>query len=144
MFSATRIALRRSLTGFQRLQLMKPDIRQTISLKHNFCSKSNAETTELSSVPLAQLEKKMQMLYTCKVCNTRNSQTISKLAYTKGVVLVRCSGCQNNHLVADNLGWFKDSKTNIEDILREKGEEVRKVQIGDEIAEFIKKESSNE
>lgn len=85
----------------------------------------------------------MQMIYTCKVCSTRNSQTISKKAYTEGVVIVRCSGCQNNHLVADNLGWFRDSKTNIEDILREKGETVRRVSLGNEVVELINK-SSNE
>lgn len=96
---------------------------------------------QLSSVPLAQLEKKMQMIYTCKVCSTRNSQTISKQAYTEGVVIVRCSGCQNNHLVADNLGWFKDKKTNIEDILREKGETVQRVSLGNEIVELIKNSS---
>lgn len=77
------------------------------------------------------------MIYTCKVCSTRNSQTISKQAYTEGVVIVRCSGCQNNHLVADNLGWFKDKKTNIEDILKEKGETVQRVSIGTEIVELI-------
>jgi mitochondrial protein import protein ZIM17 len=84
------------------------------------------------------------MIYTCKVCTTRNSQTISKLAYTKGVVIVRCSGCKNNHLVADNLGWFRDNKVNIEDLLKEKGEEVTKVSLGNDIFELVKKTSSNE
>lgn len=77
---------------------------------------------------LAELEKKMQLVYTCKVCQTRNSNTISKNSYKSGVIIVQCSGCQNNHLIADNLGWFKDSKTNIEDLMKEKGEEVRKIE----------------
>jgi mitochondrial protein import protein ZIM17 len=51
---------------------------------------------------------------------------------------VRCSGCNNNHLVADNLGWFRDNKTNIEDILREKGEEVHKVG-SEQVLELINK-----
>ena len=50
---------------------------------------------------------------------------MSKKSYEKGVVLIRCDGCDNLHLIADNLGWFRDEKINIVDILREKEEEVR-------------------
>ena len=29
------------------------------------------------------------------------------------------------HLIADNLGWFRDGKTNIQDIMKEKGDTVK-------------------
>lgn len=67
---------------------------------------------------------KKYLAFTCKVCNERNSYIISKIAYEKGVVIVECQKCKNNHLIADNLKFFRDKKTNIEDILREKGEKL--------------------
>ena len=36
-------------------------------------------------------------------------------------------GCKKNHLIADNLGWFQDGGTNIEQIMREKGLAITRV-----------------
>lgn len=78
---------------------------------------------------LDKLEGKMRLMFTCNKCKTRNNKLISKLAYYKGVIIVRCEGCKNNHLIADNLGWFTDAHkgTNIEKIMASKGESMRKI-----------------
>lgn len=71
---------------------------------------------------------KMQIAFTCTVCGTRNSRRFSKQSYEKGIVIVECDGCKNNHLIADNLGWFPDTGCkNIEQILAVKGEKVKRV-----------------
>ena len=74
------------------------------------------------------------MMYTCAAngCNTKQARTFSKNSYQNGVVLIRCEGCNNLHLIADNLGWFekdgqfKGNKINVETLLKQKGENVIK------------------
>ncbi|XP_068617273.1 uncharacterized protein [Battus philenor] len=85
-------------------------------------------------------EGKFQLMFTCKKCNVRNTKLITKLAYYKGVVIVICDGCENKHLIADNLNWFSDmnGKKNIEDIMAEKGETVQKIMSED--LEFVARE----
>jgi protein import protein ZIM17 len=54
---------------------------------------------------------------------------MSKQAYNTGVVIITCSGCKNKHLIADHLGWYDSQKSagTIEDIMREKGEGVERL-----------------
>ncbi|KAL0482415.1 hypothetical protein AKO1_013057 [Acrasis kona] len=55
---------------------------------------------------IVKLEPRMQMIYTCKKCSTRSIAEFEKSSYERGVVIVTCPGCKNNHLVADHLGYF--------------------------------------
>ena len=81
------------------------------------------------------------IMYTWKVCEHRQARTFSKGSYHEGVVLIRCEGCDNLHLIADNLGWFDDNNTNIETIMKEKGDRISKM-ITDETMEFLDNEVS--
>jgi hypothetical protein len=63
----------------------------------------------LSSIPGAEKGgKKLVLVYTCGVCDTRTAQKFTEQAYRHGVVLCRCPGCKRWHLIADRLGYFED------------------------------------
>ncbi|CBK20169.2 Zim17 [Blastocystis hominis] len=81
----------------------------------------------------------MIIVFTCKVCNTRSARKMSKEAYNHGVVLIRCPGCNNLHLIADHLGYFDDNSTNVEQILAQKGEKVTRMD-DKQVLEFLHKE----
>jgi mitochondrial protein import protein ZIM17 len=67
-----------------------------------------------------------ELIFTCTPCSTRSRHTISKQGYHHGTVLVTCPECRNRHIIADNLKIFGDKKVNIEDILAERGQSVKK------------------
>jgi len=89
-----------------------------------------------SEIPGAQKGgKKLAIVFTCTVCDTRSIKQFTEHAYTKGVVIVQCPGCRNRHLIADNLGFFEDGGWNIETALRDTGEDV-KVVTNDDVLEL--------
>eukprot|EP00756_Hemistasia_phaeocysticola_P032494 Hpha_TRINITY_DN16410_c0_g1::TRINITY_DN16410_c0_g1_i1::g.162591::m.162591/K17808/ZIM17, DNLZ, Tim15; mitochondrial protein import protein ZIM17 len=74
-----------------------------------------------------------------KKCGTQAIKRFSKVAYTKGVVIIECPGCKNKHVIADNLGWFHDGAQNIEDLMKQKGETLQKVSVNQaEFDQFLK------
>ncbi|KAJ9621519.1 hypothetical protein H2203_007006 [Taxawa tesnikishii (nom. ined.)] len=72
------------------------------------------------------------MTFTCKKCLERSAHRMSKQAYHHGTVLITCPGCKARHLIADHLKIFSDTRVTLEDILREKGQLLKKGQLGGE------------
>lgn len=94
---------------------------------HNSSLRFTSGVAETNPNSLGKVDVKMRLVFTCKKCNTRNDKLMSKHSYEKGIVLVRCDGCEKLHLIADNLDWFKNPQgKNIEEILAAKGETVQR------------------
>lgn len=106
-------------------------------------SQASPATVALTGIPSSP-SGLYAMFFTCKVCNTRSGKTFSKHSYHSGVVLIRCDCCQKLHLVADHLGWFRDKKVTIEDIMREKGENVVKLAQERPVFEYVLEEKTGE
>jgi transcription elongation factor Elf1 len=112
-----------SVPSLSRLQFSR-------QLRHASGTREGAQEEQLRSqlaegaVPGTRAEEAYALAFTCGVCNTRSAKKISKKAYHSGVVIVQCSHCGNRHLIADHLKWFSDESIDIESIMREKGEEV--------------------
>lgn len=75
-----------------------------------FSNSSALSNDENGQQKLGKIQGTLYLEFTCNKCEFRSKKTISKQAYQEGVVLIRCDGCENLHLIADNLGWFRDDK----------------------------------
>ncbi|KAK4338068.1 hypothetical protein RND71_042555 [Anisodus tanguticus] len=97
----------------------------------NFNSDANTDSKETTYKYTVQSNLKisprhdLMMVFTCKVCETRTMKIVCRESYEKGVVVARCDGCKNIHLIADRLGWFGEPGS-VEDFLAARGEEVKK------------------
>jgi len=95
---------------------------------------NNAVDAEASSEakPRKLLEPHYQLIFTCVPCGARSSHSVSKQGYHKGSVLISCPDCRNRHIISDNLNIFGDRKINVEDLLREKGQLVKRGTLGED------------
>lgn len=44
-----------------------------------------------------------------------------QLAYNEGLVIVRCYGCDNLHLIADRLNWFEEGNVDVHNLIAKYG-----------------------
>jgi len=97
-----------------------------------FCSSypigiPNTSSSHLGNIEANNNDRKLAVIFECTVCQSKCAKSFSHLSYTKGVVIITCPTCDNRHLIADNLGWFKDKKVNVETMAEEKGEKIRRI-----------------
>ena len=86
-------------------------------------SAGDAKDVQGTAEERANKRKDLYMMFTCGKCETRAAKGFSRQAYENGVVIVRCPGCQVQHLVADRYGWFGEPGS-VEDFLKGRGETV--------------------
>ncbi|KAI0077753.1 zf-DNL-domain-containing protein [Panus rudis PR-1116 ss-1] len=111
--------------------------------RHNSTSHSEAAQAASGEETHKELtfrshEPRLSLTFTCTVtdCFTRSTHEFTRRSYQRGIVIVECPGCKNRHLIADHLGWFKESTEDgklktVEDLVRAKGEKVRRGKLGE-------------
>ena len=133
--------------GFPPLLSGFPEKRNSLlTTEHSFSAIAGAGDSEEGkegpgvklNIPGSNLEgDKMILGYTCSVCDTRSHRLISKHSYENGTVLVLCEGCDNKHLIVDHLGVFGEKGFHLDDLLKERGEEIKVVSTEGQLLEFL-------
>ncbi|KAK7031666.1 Zf-DNL-domain-containing protein [Favolaschia claudopus] len=98
---------------------------------------TSESTTSASQALPETIVPKLRMTFTCTAndCGERSTHEFTRQAYESGIVLVQCPKCLNRHLIADHIGWFKESTEDgklrtVEDLLRARGEKVTRGMVG--------------
>lgn len=73
-----------------------------------------------------------QLSFTCVPCGHRSHHNVSKQGYHRGSTLITCPECRNRHVISDHLGIFGDRKVTVEELLREKGQLVKRGSLGED------------
>ncbi|TVY91746.1 Uncharacterized protein LAWI1_G003633 [Lachnellula willkommii] len=76
--------------------------------------------------PPPEPKPEYQLTFTCQPCGTRSSHRVSKQGYHHGSVLITCPECKNRHIISDHLNIFGNRKLTIEDLMKERGQLVKK------------------
>ncbi|KAL5120865.1 hypothetical protein ACEQ8H_001051 [Pleosporales sp. CAS-2024a] len=123
----SRARTRRPLRPLRRP--LRPLRRPLPTCRFESTSPAPKQTTS-TTAPDSRLERDQvpsyELTFTCNVCSTRSSHRLSKQGYHHGTVLITCPDCKNRHLISDHLKIFSDKSVTIEDLLREKGDLVKK------------------
>lgn len=117
-------------SSFQRLCVSQQHLRHKSS-----ATGSRPLTDRSSNVPALtpkEDQPSYEMTFTCKKCSERSSHRISKQGYHKGTILIACPGCKNRHLISDHLKIFSDTSLTLEDILKDKGQLLKKGTLGED------------
>ncbi|KAI2619256.1 DNL zinc finger-domain-containing protein [Hypoxylon sp. NC1633] len=82
--------------------------------------------------PRKLLEPHYELTFTCVPCGERSTHAVSKQGYHHGSVLITCPSCRNRHVISDHLNIFGDRKITVEDLMRERGQLVKRGTLGED------------
>ncbi|PSR86985.1 DNL zinc finger-domain-containing protein [Coniella lustricola] len=87
-----------------------------------------------STVPKVNTAKQpsYELTFTCVPCGSRSAHNISKQGYHHGTVLITCPSCRNRHVISDHLNIFGDRKMTVEDLMKERGQLVKRGALGED------------
>lgn len=139
---ARRLFRSRPISNLIREQIRFKNLqRNSFAVQHRFrqppsfpssrrCNSSLSVPGASPPAPETRDEPSYELSFTCKPCLYRSSHRVTKQGYHHGTVLVTCPSCKSRHVISDHLKIFLDSKSTLEDILRnklEKGQDLTKL-----------------
>mmetsp|Transcript_7747 Transcript_7747/g.17193 ORF Transcript_7747/g.17193 Transcript_7747/m.17193 type:complete len:348 (+) Transcript_7747:56-1099(+) len=96
----------------------------------------NSADNKVASVQF--LNDRFDMLYTCGRCDARNAISVSRIAWTQGVIVATCQGCKAKHLLADSGGLLdltnETAFRNVVEFVEASGSTVKRLDKGDTAA----------